>query len=346
MSINNHDIEEEEEYKPQLIRSDSGYNLLKNCNNPGYEHNSKYEKLAEYSILSIGDLSNVPGSWLYFRYTEESINFMRFLHISGLGIEFFGLIIGEALIEARDTHHSVTPFSPQHFFILGAWASISTFGVFFLYMLFTVTLTSREIIAHQLGYLIFLVYIFHGIYLTLRNLTEILYVDIICVLLLSVLSILIFILYRRIKYQDDGRFIVNRFEFLGVHVRISILFSWVMLCATHRIFVCLSFAETSDNLLGWSNDNWSILAMCLFFALGVIVLTKYKDIFFGMMISYSFIGIYIMQTHNSICKEEFNEECSEKVGVCAIILSCILFFFILVTIGVHYDLVCYKKSGE
>lgn len=342
MSINLSDFEDD---KPQFIREDSNYDLLKyhNLNSNLY---IQTEKLADYSTLSITDLSNIPGSWLYTRYTEQNLQLMRLWHLIGLVLEFLGLVLGEALIEAKDTQHSVTPFSPQHFFILSAWAGISFLGISFVLMLFSRTLTSREIIANQLGYMIYIVYILHSIYLALRNLTENIYINMICTLLLFVLSIFIYLLYQRIKYRDDGRFIVSRFEYYGVHARFSTLLSWTMLCMIHRVFVCLSFSDNTQDILGWSNDNWSILAICLFFALGVIFLTSYKDVFFNIMVIYSFIGIFIMQSHNTVCRDELHENCSSKVGTCAISLAAILIIFIVITSILHYDLVCYKKSDN
>ncbi|CAG9321112.1 unnamed protein product [Blepharisma stoltei] len=326
---------------PVFIYSDTTFETLREINEDA-SPNINYENLDDYTTLSKDEIQDIPGGWLYSRYTEQHIEKMRLFHILGVAFEAIGLLLGEALV-ASDTYHSVNSFSPQHFFILAGWIFILSLGIFFLYMLYSQTLASREIMVNQLGYLAFAVYALNSIYLSLRNFTELLFVNIICTVLLTALMIIVFRLHRRVKYEDDGRYVVSRSVFLGVHAKISLLLGWLLILFLHRIFICLSFSETSYNLLGWPNENWSILALCLAFAIGVIFMSTYKDVFYAISLVYSFIGIYVMQNHSHICKSVMQENCSEEVGTCAIALASIFLIFILITLIFYYDTVCYKK---
>ena len=60
--------------------------------------------------------------------------------------------------------------------------------------------------------------------------------------MLGALSVVLFVIYRRVKYPDDGRYVVSRVAYLGVHVRFGLLVGWVLICFLHRIFMCISFS--------------------------------------------------------------------------------------------------------
>ena len=70
--------------------------------------------------------------------------------------------------------------------------------------------------------------------------------NILSALILSGLSAILSIVYKRVKYPDDGRYLVSRIEFLGAHVKLSLLTGWVLMNFVHRIFMCLSFSQDYD----------------------------------------------------------------------------------------------------
>ena len=42
---------------------------------------------------------------------------------------------------------------------------------------------------------------------------------------LTILGILLLVIYKRIKYLDDGRYLVKRLEYMAIHVRFPIMFA-------------------------------------------------------------------------------------------------------------------------
>ena len=207
-----------------------------------------------------------------------------------------------------------------------------------------------EVIADQFGYWIFPGYLMEALYLALRNISGFLLVNVLRCVILGVLAVILFRIYRRTKYADDGRYEVSRVEFLGVHVRLSLLTAWVCLSFVHECFMCLSYSHSynghQQTFLDWENSSWSILVMLLTFAWGVIFLSMYKDIFYPLMLAYAYIGIYFMQAHEEVCTKQYEYNCSTNVSKSALVLATLLVSLSMISLWFNYRLICYKRRPD
>jgi hypothetical protein len=338
------DISSEEEDRPMLITGLNEYDILKEVNNP----KSQDSDLTLPLTISVNEIKEVPGAGaLYHKYSTANIQQLRMFHLIGYCLEIAGFVIGEIMLRFESEAHSVIPFASSHEFVFIGWAILLFLGGLFIVAMFRLTQYAIEIIADQFSYLYIPVYLLTSCYLSLRNVDNSFTINMVMCCILAFLTAFLFVLYARVKYVDDGRYVIRRTEYLGVHVRVPMLVAWISLELIRKIFACLSFFSNlyeSDNqvLLGWSNANWSILFMVLAFALAVILLSTYRDIYFSAVLAYYYAGISYLYAIGGSCPTGYEESnCRRMVMECAISLSGILIFFMCFSLYKHWYRICY-----
>jgi hypothetical protein len=343
------EIGSDEDDRPMLINDTEDYEILKQVN----KSKSQCSDFSHPLTISVSEIKDVPGAGeLYYKYSTANIRQLRMFHIVGFCLEVTGFIIGEIMLRFESEEHSVIPFASSHEFVFAGWVTLLILGGVFIFTMFRLTRYAIEIVADQFSYLYIPVYLLTSCYLSLRNVDDRFAVNAVLCGILGFLTVFLFALYRRVKYVDDGRYVIRRLEYLAVHVRVPMLVAWISLELIRKIFTCLSFfshqyESNSQILLGWSNANWSILFMVLAFALAVIFLSTYRDIYFSAVLAYYYAGISYFYKFGLPCPTGYNESnCKDKVMECAISLSSILIFFICFSLYKHWYRICYWTRKE
>lgn len=162
------------------------------------------------------------------------------------------------------------------------------------------------------------------------------------ILVFSIIFILV--IYWKVKYKDDGRYRVKLQEFFGVQVHFSALLGCLIVEFCEGLLIAMSNIWDSDSkdslLLGWKNENWTILIMSLTWWTGSLILYLYKDVFYGFILAFTYFGIFSMQERDFCAKNK--DSCSRKVSTAAVSLGSILIFFIFITIITYPKLVMYS----
>jgi hypothetical protein len=274
----------------EIVSDDERYNDLKLLMNE-----EPVTRKTKYNTLELTDIQDVPGAYeLYGSYTAHRIKTLRILHSVGYGLELFCFIMGNLIETPKVTEHSVTPLTPHYVFIMIGWCIHLILGIPFMHVVYQNTLTAVDLIAEQYKFYYIATYPLLRIFFLCKNFTESLAVCIVCSVLLGVCALVLYWVYHRVKYLDDGRYFVTRIEFISVHIRISIFVAWVVVSLANHIFICVVHWNDQE-FLDWSNSNWSIFSLVVIFACGCISLSSYKDAFFATMLSFAFLGIYVEQ---------------------------------------------------
>ena len=190
----------------------------------------------------------------------------------------------------------------------------------------------------------FIVYIFLSLFFVSTNLLTGIIADIITDICVCFIFVIMLYSYLIIKYQDDGRYVVGIWDYLGVHIHFSVLLAWSLMMICEYFFRTIGTVEdvTSKDkiLLGWEQATWTVLVMVLNFMIATFWLHKYKDIYFAIVLSFTFFGIYCMQER--VTCVEYQNNCSRMVKVSSVSLACILLFFVFLTLVFYYRLVLYS----
>ncbi|CAG9334797.1 unnamed protein product [Blepharisma stoltei] len=295
-------------------------------------------------LLHTNEIEEIPGGWLYRHYTNRHLILLRSLHIAGYGLELGCFIAGECLVKFEIEYDNFTPFAVDPIFVTFLWGLILLLGALLIPVLFRKTNNAISIISDQLKYYHFPVYILIAIFLLSKNVFKTKFSFIFNDLTLIIISGLSFYIYSRVKYEDDGRYVVTWLEYLGIQVQFSVIVAWMLVELSISTMLTISSIDgqsTKDyKFVGWPHENWTILLMSICFTISVIVLNTYKDIFFPAVLSYTFLGIYSWQ-RRKICLED-DDNCSESVTVTAFVFGGLLLVFIIITILYYPKLILYR----
>lgn len=331
-----------DESAPLSIHSDSPYTLIQAANRGKL---AGIAAVTEFRELAENEIRGIPGAeWMYRNYTDTHLLYLRTCHTLCYGLELIMFLIGLAVAQEEVlevTEHTMTPFTLRPEFVIAGWVFLLLLESVFIYMIFQKTMTAVSLLAEQLQWYYFPKYLLIGAYyfLTYKHGFAISLVN---VLLLSFLSPLLFFIYHRVKYQDDGRFLVTRLEFLAVHVNISLYVAWILIQVFVKVFVFITYTreKANDLYLGWNNANWSIVANVGLFCLGVISLSSYKDVFFSLVVLYSFTGIYLQQVD---CPHDNYGNCSSEIKTTILVLGSILLFFLVLVFALYREQILYRR---
>lgn len=303
------------------------------------------DSMTEFRELGEAEIKGIPGAeWLYKNYTETHLLYLRTGHTICYALELILFLIGLAVAKEdflRVSESTMTPFTLTPEFVLAGWVFLLLLESVFIYMIFQKTMTAVSLLAEQLKWYYFPKYLLIGTYYFLEY-RDGFAIALVNVLLLALLSPLLFFIYHRVKYQDDGRFFVTRLEFLALHVNISLYVAWILIQVFVKVFVFITYTRQNANdlYLGWDNANWSIVANVVLFCLGVISLSSYKDVFFNLVVIYSFIGIYIEQIS---CPNANYGNCSDEIKTTIIVLGSILLFFVVLVFLLYREQILYRR---
>ena len=334
----------EDDGEPVTIRKGSPYEIIRAANRG---KPTGIDTMTEFRELPEEEIKGVPGAeWLYKNYTDTHLLYLRTGHTICYGAELIMFLVGLSVAHESFLtvdRHTMTPFTLRPEFVIAGWVFLLLLESVFIYMIFQKTMTSVALLAEQLKWYYFPKYFLIGTYYFLAF-REGFAISLVNVCLLALLCPLLFFIYHRVKYQDDGRFIVTRLEFIAVHVNISLFVAWILIQVFVKVFVFITYTreyEDADAVyLNWDNSNWAIVANVLLFCLGVISLSSYKDVFFNLVVIYSFIGIYIEQTY---CPGNNNGNCSKEVKETVLILGIILLVFVLLVFILYSDQILYRR---
>lgn len=334
----------DDESGPVAIRKGSPYAIIQAANRG---KPTGIDAMTEFRELSEAEIKGIPGAeWLYKNYTDTHLLYLRTGHTICYGLELVLFLIGLAVAKddiLKVTDHTMTPFTLRPEFVIAGWVFLLLLESVFIYMIFQKTMTAVALLAEQLKWYYFPKYLLIGTYyfLAYRDGFTIALVN---VVLLALLSPLLFFIYHRVKYQDDGRFFVTRLEFIALHVNISLYVAWILIQVFVKVFVFISYTrentQANDLYLGWDNATWSIIANVVLFCLGVISLSSYKDVFFNIVVIYCFIGIYIEQVN---CPDYKYGNCQDKIKTTLLVLGCILFFFVILVFLLYREQILYRR---
>ena len=334
----------EDPNEPVILREKSPYQLVRAAN---LGRPAGVTTTGEFHELREEEIAGIPGAdWLYQDYTERHLLYLRAGHTIFYLIELTMFVIGVTMsgdAYLSTAHDTITPFMLHPKFVFAAWVALLVLEALFIFVIFHRTLTTVELLAKQLSWYYFPKYFLLWAYFYFQY-TSGFQEAVINICILVVLYPLIHFVYHRVKYQDDGRFLVSWSELLAVQVNISFYAAWIQSRVLHEVFVIISYVNTSrkENLLGWSNSNWSVLANVLIFSIGVIYLSAYKDVFFNLVIIYSYIGIYIEQVN---CPPDSEGNCSAEITKTVVVLGVILSLFVLLVLALYHNQILYRRRS-
>jgi hypothetical protein len=320
-----------EDGRPQYMTRNSQYNLL---NNRDFVN----ESLISADLLMHQSIVEAPGGWIYRSYVKHKINILRFLHAVGYIIEVVCYFISESRTKFREKVHNDT-FALDPLFVSICWGIIVILGGAFLYCIFRNDVFAITMLAEQLRYIQLPFYILISLYLMSKHFFSDKDAYVINDCCLIVLMILCFYLYFKVKYKDDGRYIVSWASFFGVHGMFSILSAWILVELFHNAILTADTLEDKHNfnILGWKSEYWTITLMSIEFGFAVLMLSTLKDVFFAFTMGYSFFGIYSLQARK-ICLEE----CSNSVKTTALALGIVIICFTFLTVLLYSKQVCFS----
>ncbi|CAG9327069.1 unnamed protein product [Blepharisma stoltei] len=335
---------ESTEEEPVLIsQNDSNYLPIRN----GYTSRRSLLNSQERLILASSSIENMPGGWLYRNFMKRRIMFLRTLNIFGIFLEISGFIAGEYLTDFGTDISSTyeTPFTLDDWFEFSLWVFILSLSVFLLPVLFKKTENSISFLTEKLKFYHFPVCAFLGIYFFSKQFydNELSYI-IVNDILLFLIAVFVFYIYWKVKYEEDGRYRVSWIEYIGIHLQFSVLVSFVLVELCRSVLMTIIKVKKIDNreLFGLDFDEWTIIVMAFAFVLGVIFLTMYKDIYFAGVLGYNFFGVFVVQATDECIKSN----CSERVQEASLVLGCLTFGFIILTIGFYPRLICYNLRSS
>ena len=124
-----------------------------------------------------------------------------------------------------------------------------------------------------------------------------------------------YLIYRTVKYKDDGRDLVTPADFVTIHVTFPFISAWItyQIVYTALIVLCAMCPDTGqqDSLNDWSfcaeyytpdtarfyyimTVEPSKIAFLLIFTEMSIAITYYKDVIFSLATLVNFIGMLIV----------------------------------------------------
>lgn len=333
-----------QEDAPCYITEEIEYLLLKE----GDFYAQKSISSSNSSIVLAGEaLQNVPGAWMYSRYTTYQINLLRGLNFMGYAFELAGYIVGECLMKFKVYESSDTPFNVDPYFGAVLWGLIVLLGGCLIPVLLESNSNVVSLLSDKIRYYNFPVYILLAIYLVSKSYFKMLVPMIFNVVCLVIVTSLVFFIYSRVKYEDDGRYYVSWLEYFGIHVQFSILTAWILVesCGYTILLIVIASGESNKdaNFLGWPNENWTLVIMSVAFVLGVIMLSKFKDIYFALVLCYTSFGIYSMQKRYSC---DGGDNCSSKVQVCSLVYAGLLLGFSILTALFYPKVIFYSVRNS
>ena len=146
-------------------------------------------------------------------------------------------------------------------------------------------------------------------YATLYNQNNIIYLAFPFALFILLKMTSQYLLYRPVKYKDDGRDIVSFLDFVTIHVTFPSINAWI----SYQLYYSVALTSTVVCKTSFIDQNWlnfcegesdddntffykkmmvpSIFAFMLLFVEASINLTYYKDCVFGIVTLFMFVGI-------------------------------------------------------
>ena len=183
------------------------------------------------------------------------------------------------------------------------------------------------------------------------------------------------LIYRTVKYKDDGRDLVTGWDFVTIHVTFPFINAWVSyqivyvaivafcaLCpdagssvSEHDWYFCKNYVVTNNEELFYYFLTAQI-SKALFFLIFVemsIYLTYYKDIMFALVTLIDYVGMYVI-CRSTIKQENFGSDTPNDVKLAKrtnqlngwleamMILNCI---WLAVTLITDFDSAFYRKAS-
>lgn len=325
------------EQVPILINAESDYEV--------FSSNNKHRISSDTKSLIVGSKDLLqPETWMYSQYSSENIRAYRFLHLIGVFSVVICFLLCEGLAKFQRGYFKNTPFCVDPIFNSILWGFEVCLECIFLYIVFQQTPLAITLIADKLRNIYFTVYFSISLFFISTNLLN----GIIANVITDICACLIFAVMLRsylvIKYEDDGRYIVSWSEYLGVHIHFSVLLAWSLMMICEYFFRTLDQVEDKhekdSTLLGIEHQTWTVLVMVLNLMVATFWLYKYKDIYFAIVLAFTFFGIFSMEKR--VTCHENSQNCSDIVKVSSVSLGSILLFFALLTFISYPRLVLYN----
>ena len=95
-----------------------------------------------------------------------------------------------------------------------------------------------------------------------------------------------------------------------------------------------------SRLSGISYETWTVIVLVLNFMVATFWLYRYKDVFFAIVLAFTFFGIFTMQKRYTCLHHPAN--CSKTIKVTSVSLASILVFFVGLTFLFYKKLVLYN----
>lgn len=338
MSARSDDLNE-----PVVLRDKSPYQLVRAAN---LGRPAGIPAAEDFREIREEEIAGVPGAdWLYRDYTETHLLYLRATHTLLYLMQVTVFVVAVALSKGQFlevTENTITPFTLLPELVFALWIVLLLLEALFMFVIFRRTLTTVELLAKQMSWYYFPKYCFLGSYFYFQF-TEGQNTAIINLALLVALYPLIHLVYHRVKYLDDGRFLVTWMELFGVQINISFYAAWIQSRLLHEVFVVIGYLnDEKSQIFGWTNSHWAVLANVLIFCIGVIYLSAYKDVFFNIVIIYSYVGIFLEQAH---CPAENHGMCTSEVQKTVIILGVILSIFVLLVLALYNRQILYMRRN-
>ena len=329
--------------EPVVLRDKSPYQLVRAAN---LGRPAGVTTAEDFREIREEEIAGIPGAaWLYRDYTETHLLYLRAAHTLLYLMQVTVFVVAVSLSKGvflEVTEDNITPFTPQPEMVFAFWIFLLLLEALFMFVVFRRTLTTVELLAKQMSWYYFPKYCFLGTYFYFQF-TGGENSAIINLSLLAALYPLIHLVYHRVKYLDDGRFVVTWMELFGVQVNISFYAAWIQSRLLHEVFVAISyFNGESSQILGWTNSHWAVLANVLIFCIGVIYLSAYKDVFFNIVIIYTYVGVFIQQAH---CPANNHGMCTSEIQKTVIVLGVILTIFVLLVLALYNRQILYMRRN-
>jgi hypothetical protein len=327
----------ESEAQPVLVTPGDEYESLVSGNHRSISGDKE-------SLLLPSEIVNSPGMWLYENYTVGKVRAFRVFHLFGVALEIASFIVAEFISKLSPEDYGSTPFCVDPIFNTTLWGVVIILEVIFLYTIYQRRPLSITIVADKLRNTYFVVYVAVSVFFITTTFIDGIAAYVVTDLMACVIMAIMLYTYLRIKYQDDGRYIVTWTDYLGVHIHFAVLLAWSLMMTCEYFFKTVAQIENSHSkdtkLLGWSNQSWTVLVMTLNCLLATLWLYKYKDIYFAIVLSFTFFGIFSMQVRKTCIHHA--ENCSDMVKTAAISLGCILIGFVLLTAAFYPKMILYN----
>jgi hypothetical protein len=297
---------------------------------------------AQSLLLEDSEIEEEWG-WLYSKFSNNRLRWIRSLYTISYGFEGFCFVFNVFYSDIRDPPHTKTPFTVDPYFKIASWSLALALGFPFIKVIYTNTISALNLICWSIKLRFLPVYYLLSILFINRSVQNYPYNLIFELIVIFLAMVFCSVLYLRIKYKDDGRYRVTLPELLGIQVHFSVLSACLLVELCETIFETFGkyddFDRNTSTIFNWENENWTILVMVLTCWTGCLILYLYKDVFYPLVLSFTYFGIYSVQMR-IFCPDD-KGGCSESVTRAAISLGSILLFFIVITIITYPKLVFY-----